>query len=91
MTTETRLWIIVIVVTGVVASFLFSSGLRNTISRRHSIRQLKSEIASVSQEIELVREEIRQLKDNPQAYEILIRRELGYLKPGEKEIRFSNQ
>jgi len=89
--TEAKLWVIVVVFLGIIASFLFSSGFRNTLSRRHSIGELSGEINSVSNEIDQVREEIRQLKSNPQAYEILIRRELGYLKPGEKEIRFVNK
>jgi cell division protein FtsB len=85
---DKKSWVIIVIALAVVASFLFSSGFRNTISRRRLINQFKVDLNRVSQEIEGVRADIKQLKNNPQAYEVLIRKELGYLKPGEKEVRF---
>ncbi len=83
-----RVWIIIGLGILVLASFLFSSGFRNTITRRKNIKALKNEMAGVAMEIEKVSFEIKELKSNPKAYEGLIRQELGYLKPGEREIRF---
>lgn len=75
----------------VVGSFLFNSGFRETIQRRKAIRDAQAELNSVQVQMAKLKEEIKFIKKNPRGYEELVRKELGYLKPGEKEIRFVNE
>jgi cell division protein FtsB len=73
----------------VLASFAFSDSLHKMITRRRSIARAQAELKEVSQRVVSAREDISSLHANSQAYEPLVRKELGYLRPGEKEIRFS--
>lgn len=86
-----RTWIIVGGALALVLSFLFSDGVRHTLSRRQAIKDAEKELDRLSQEAESTREKINQLESNPKAYEHLVRKELGYMKPGEKEARFLNK
>lgn len=71
-----------------VLSFIFSDSVRNTLVRQKAIRAAEKELAQLNKEADDTRDKISRLETNPSAYEIQVRKELGYLKPGEKEARF---
>ncbi len=84
-------WIIAGGVFVLILTFLFSDGVRHTFSRRRAINAAEKELARLNQEAQQTREKINRLETNPDSYEQLVRKELGYLKPGEKEVRFVNK
>jgi len=88
MTPLFKKWIIGLLAALFLGSLLFNAGLRNTILRRRAVRQAEKELAALSAEVEFRRGEISKLKNNPQLYEDLVRKDLEYLRPGEKEVRF---
>jgi hypothetical protein len=45
-------------------------------------------LAQVTKDVEKMRRQIVQVEANPHLREQLVRKELGYLRPGEKEVRF---
>jgi cell division protein FtsB len=79
-----------ILAAALVVAFLFNENFRNTISRRRAIKTAQKELAALTQETEAVQRQITALETNPHITEHLVRKELGYLRPGEKEIRFLN-
>lgn len=81
------------VLAGLAAAVFFSllllnDSFRSTFRRKHAIEQTKEELAQVEAEIAKVKGQLAALDTAPQAHEDLVRKELGYIKPGEKEIRF---
>ena len=82
-----RRLIIVGVLLAVLLSFLVSDGFRQVVSRRRAIRETQEELRRTEAEIELARARLRRLQSDSSAYEQLVREELGYLRPGEKEAR----
>ena len=72
----------------ILASFVFNDSLRAAFSRRRMISDAQTELNSLSAQLTTLRQKISVLKGHPQSYEQLVRRELGYTRPGEKEIRF---
>jgi cell division protein FtsB len=72
----------------ILASFVFNDSLRMTFSRRRMIGNAQTELNDLSSQLTALRQKITTLKAHPQSYEQLVRRELGYTRPGEKEIRF---
>jgi cell division protein FtsB len=84
-------WLIAGGVLILVLTFLFSDGVRRTISRRRAIHVAEKELAKLTTEAQQTREKINRLETSSDAYERLVRKELGYLKPGEKEARFVNK
>lgn len=85
---DKKTWIVIGGVIAVVLSFALSESFRNTIARKHAIRQSQAELDQLNQQIELTRQKTAQLETNPASYETLVRQDLGYLRPGEKEVRF---
>jgi cell division protein FtsB len=71
-----------------VLSFLISDSVRQTISRRRAIRAAEIELSRLTQETDQAHKKINSLETDPKATEQLVRKELGYLKPDEKEARF---
>jgi cell division protein FtsB len=67
---------------------IFNGNLRATLARRKAIRETQKELDRVEQDIEQMKFQLASLESKPHTQEDLVRRELGYLKPGEKEIRF---
>jgi cell division protein FtsB len=57
-------------------------------TRNRMISDSQAELTSLSVQLTTLRQKIANLKTSPQIYEHLVRRELGYTRPGEKEIRF---
>ncbi len=72
----------------ILASFAFNDSLRAAFNRRRMISEAQAELDALSVQLAATRQRISNLKASPQSYEQLVRRELGYTRPGEKEIRF---
>jgi len=70
------------------ASLVFNDSFRNTLARKRAIAGAQQEIDQAARDAEMARQKISRLEGGAAGYELLVRRELGYLKPGEKEIRF---
>jgi cell division protein FtsB len=80
--------ILILVGIGFLGFLLFNESFRNTVLRTRAIRSTQMELNKVSKEVEQMRAKIATLEHSPQAREDLVRKDLGYLRPGEKEIRF---
>src|SRR5690349_3663045 len=76
----------------IIGSFLsilvLSGNFRATLARRQAIRDTQKELEKVDSEIDKLKSQLASLDTTPHVHEDLVRRELGYIKPGEKEIRF---
>ena len=83
-----KYWIYATVALAVVLSFVLSDSFRQVIVRRRAIRAAQFELRATDEQIIDARARLSRLQSDPTAYEDLVRRELGYLRPGEKEIRF---
>ena len=83
-----RTWVWGLLFALAITSLLFNSGFKNTLARKKAIRQAERDLKTLTVEIESMKSRISRLENNPQAYEQLVRRELGYIRPGEKEVRF---
>lgn len=81
-------WKIIAILSLVAASFIFNSSLRKTFSRRKAIRETQVQIKTVTKEAEALQHKIAVLKTSATLQEKAVRSELGYLRPGEKEVRF---
>ncbi len=67
---------------------ILNDSFRSTFSRKQAIRKTQEEMAKIDSEISKMKAKISSLENEPHAHEDLVRRELGYIKPGEKEVRF---
>lgn len=83
-----KYWIYATVALAVILSFVLSDSFRQVIVRRRAIRAAQLELQKVDDQTVDVRARLSRLQSDPTAYEELVRRELGYLRPGEKEVRF---
>jgi cell division protein FtsB len=81
-------WIVFAIGLLVLASFAFNESLRATIYRKRKIAEAQAELEKLSRQHADLRQRINNVKSIPESHELLVRRELGYLRPGEKEIRF---
>jgi cell division protein FtsB len=59
-------------------------GLLAILQARRQYRELAASLEDVRQENARLREEARRLREDPAAIEEIARRELGFIKPGEK-------
>jgi cell division protein FtsB len=80
------LWITIGIV--VIASFLLSDSVWRTFANRRAIRDKTLELQRLTLEAASLRTSINQLQTHPDTYEKLVRKELNYVRPGEKEVRF---
>jgi cell division protein FtsB len=80
------LWITISVV--IIASFLLSDSVWRTFANKRAIREKTYELQRLTGEAAALRASIEQLQTHPDAYELLVRRELNYMRPHEKEVRF---
>ena len=80
-------WVYLLLAAGALLIFAFNESFRQTISRRTALRATQKEIDRITRDTANVRADLEGLRSNPQAYEALVRRELGYLRPGETEVR----
>ena len=67
----------------VVDALVGDKGLMQTIRARRQHRELAASLDDVRRRNATLRENIRQLREDPAAIEALARRELGLLRPGE--------
>lgn len=67
---------------------MLSDSFRQVIVRRRAISATRAELRRVDEQATAARERLNRLQNDPAAYEQLVRQELGYLRPGEKEARF---
>jgi cell division protein FtsB len=67
---------------------IFNDSFRATFARRRAIQETQRELEKVEMEIDKMKSQLASLDTTPHVHEDLVRRELGYIKPGEKEIRF---
>lgn len=81
-------WKITALVLFVLLTLLFSEGFRKTVVRRHAISKTSAEYEALSTEVDALKKKIARLENDPSAVEEYVRKDLGYLRPGEKEIRF---
>ena len=80
--------IIVVAVLG----FIFGSrGFRNLIERKKEQIRLRKELKGLKLENVKLKREIYLLQNDDSYIEHLMRRDLGYLKPGEFEYRFKEE
>jgi len=83
-----RSWVFIGIGLLILASFAFNDSLRAAFSRQRMISDSQREFDALSLQLASLRQKISHLKSTPASYEYLVRRELGYVRPGEKEIRF---
>src|SRR5436305_143335 len=85
---KNRYVVFALIFAGVAAFLLFNAGFRSTVLRFQAIHSTQRDYARVSAEVDQLKSKISALENNGQAREDLVRRDLGYIRPGEKEIRF---
>ena len=88
MNRKRKVWIALIAVVLFAANLLLSRSFRDTLQRRKAIQSAQAESKQIEEKIASLKKKLAQLKSHPAAYEQLVRRELGYLRPGEREVRF---
>lgn len=81
--------IILLIVIIIIAVLTLNRGFRNLV--RYKLQQIKlsKELERIKFENEQLRKEIYYLENDKSYMEYLIRRDLGYIKPGEKEYRIT--
>lgn len=72
----------------ILASFLFSDSVWRTFANKRTIRERTRELERLNQEAASLHASIDHLQTRPETYEHLVRKELNYLRAGEKEVRF---
>jgi cell division protein FtsB len=84
--------ILYVIIVVAVLGFIFGSrGFRNLIGRKKEQIRLRKELKELKFENAKLRKEIYLLQNDDSYIEHLIRRDLGYLKPGEFEYRFKEE
>lgn len=83
-----KTWIVAGICLAVALSFVLSDGFRQFISNRSAIQRVRTELTQTEAALSASRERLSRLQADPAAYDQLVRQELGYLRPGEKEVRF---
>ncbi len=83
-----KTWLWVGLAALVLLSFLLSESLWTSLSRKKAIQKNDKELRSLELDIEMSRQKVTDLGKNSRSYETLVREELNYLRPGEKEVRF---
>lgn len=60
------------------------NGISALMAKRQQIRQIEKENESLHREVESTRQQVEELKNNPEKQDLEIRKGLGLMKPGEK-------
>ena len=81
-------WVWITVGVLIVASFLLSDSVWRTFANQKNIAEKKRELRRLEQDTKILQASIEALQTHPDTYEHLVRKELNYLRPGEKEVRF---
>lgn len=74
---------------GVLAVFFGNAGFRSLLSNWMELRRLRGELARLEREEKDLDAQLRSLRSGEGPVERLARRELGYIKKGEIEYRFT--
>ena len=69
-------------------SLFFSDSLKNTIHRRQTLKRTIKESEDIQRKTDDVKQQLADIREHPESHEDLVRRDLGYIRRGEKEIRF---
>ncbi len=78
-----HLLLVFVTVVLVVDALVGDKGLMESMRARRQDRELTASLESIRRENVQLREEMRRLKEDPGAIEILAREELGLIRPGE--------
>ena len=82
-----KAWILVGLV--LVGAFLSSEGSRSYWKRKRHLKHLEQKLSELKISNDNLSREIERLQSDPRAIERIARSELGLLKPGEIEYRFT--
>lgn len=85
---ERKKWVVAGLLVITLGSFFFSESFRNTLARRRALAKSEIELQDLAKETDLIRKKLSRLESDNKSYEELVRKELGYMRPGEKEVRF---
>ncbi len=80
--------IILIVIVGVIIFLFANKNFQTLLILNKEIAQLKQRIAGLEGENRELNEELEAMKNDPEYFESMARRELGLIKPGETKYRF---
>lgn len=83
-----RQWVLVSVLSAALLGLLLNKNFRITLSRLKTIGQYHKDLSQLNQGVEEMKSKLDLLERNPRSYERLVRLQLGYLRPKEKEVRF---
>jgi len=80
--------IILIVIVGVIIFLFANKNFQTLLILNKEIAQLKQRIAGLEGENRRLNEELEAMKNDPEYFESMARKELGLIKPGETKYRF---
>jgi cell division protein FtsB len=80
--------LILIVIIGVLIFLFANKNFQTLLVLKKEIVQLKQRIAGQKEENRELEEELEAMKNDPEYFESLARRELGLIKPGETKYKF---
>ena len=83
-----RPWIIGAAAAVILLGLVLSRAFRQLVHNRSAIHRVSAELSRTQTDVLTARDRLSRLQNDPTAYEQLVRQELGYLRPGEKEVRF---
>jgi len=89
ITPRTKNWIKKIVIGAMVGYVFFNPNSWRLIKLIIEEHKVKKEITSLEKENDSLLKEIKRLETDPEYYGYVVRRELGMIKQGEIEFRFS--
>jgi len=80
--------LILIIMIGVLIFLFANKNFQTLLILNKEIVQLKQKIAGLKEENRELEEELEAMKNDPEYFESLARRELGLIKPGETKYKF---
>lgn len=80
--------LILIVIIGVLIFLFANKNFQTLLVLKKEIVQLKQRIAGLKEDNRELEEELEAMKNDPEYFESLARRELGLIKPGETKYKF---
>ncbi len=82
-------WVRAAVYGGLIVFFFGNQGFRSLVGNWLELRRLRREIVSLQKEETRLAERLQALRGGDSALERMARKELGYIKKGEVEYRFT--
>src|SRR5688572_18130817 len=83
-----KYWFIGAVFVTILLSLFFNDHFNQTRKHKKALSRGEQELARLAAEVNAMEKKVAELQSNPHTYESLVRKELGYLRPGEREVRF---